>query len=539
MGAPSSILRSAAVVGAMTAISRVLGLVREQAMAYVFGTSALRSAFVIAFMIPNLFRGLFGEGALSSAFIPAFSKSLADDGNERAAVFASRIVSLLAVSLGVVVLAVVLLTYPAARLLPPTGTSARWLLTLPMLRIMLPYALFICVAAVLSGVLNTFGRFAVSSLTPLILNAVWIVAIIASIFLVAGPVQHAADPVSRARLLFISWAILAAGLVQIAFLLVALRHHGFRIHLAFHGVFTDPAVRHVLVLMLPAAFAIGIGQINVIVDKTLAMWADASAPAALEYAERLVYLPLGMFGTAFLTVLLPAFSRDAAAGDLAAIQTSAERAFRNLALIMAPCALALVCLAGPVIHLVYNLKGGSFDAASNLLTARALACYAPGLLFFSFQKITSSIFFSVQDMRTPVKVSLGCLVMNITLNILSVCLLPDGWKHAGIAGSTVVCSAVNGLVLAALVRRHHVVLSFRAFVPTLLRALVAAIAMCAVAVGLYDLLASCITGKLVELGVILAVIAAAMGVYFALVFVLARPELREMAGDLLSRRRRA
>jgi len=535
MSAPSSILRSAAVVGFMTALSRLLGLVREMAMAFVFGTSALKSAFDIAFVVPNLFRRLFGEGALSSAFVPVFSESVSKDGTERAYAFAVRVISLLALVLGLITLVGILLTYPAADLLPKSGPWARWVLPLPMMRIMLPYALLICVAAVLSGILNTFGRFAISSLTPLLLNAVWLAAIVGAAVCVKGT----DNPAQQAKLMIIAWSVVVAGVVQIAFQLPALARRGFHFRFDFHGIWSDKKIRRVLVLMGPAALGMGLVQINVCVDKVLAFWADPQAPAALEYAERLVYLPLGMFGTAFMTVLLPAFSRFAATGDRESIRLGAERALRNLSLIMAPCACALVCLSYPVIHLIYNMKGGSFDAESNMLSARALACYAPGLVVFCFQKVLTPAFYALQDLKTPVKISLGCLFLNITLNILSVICLPHGWKHAGIAGSTVLCSAVNGTALAILLRRHGISLHYRAFAFTTLKSLLAAGVMAVGAFCALRALASwAAVSKFAEIGVMLGVVGAAAGVYLVLILLCARAELREMAGDLLSRRRR-
>ena len=437
------VLRSVSVVSCMTAVSRVLGLVREIAMAYFFGTTALKSAFDLAFVVPNLFRRLFGEGALSSAFVPVFSETLVKEGRERAYLFAVRVISLLAAVLGVVTVLGILLTWPLEHVLPP---DSRWLIPLPMLRVMLPYALLICVAALLSGILNALSRFAIPSLTPFLLNLIWIVTLCVACPLMLGLPER--------QIVVLSWAILFAGLAQILFQLPELSKQGFRFRLVFSGIFADPKLRRVLALMAPAAVGIGVIQINVCVDKVLAFWADPAAPAALEYAERLVYLPLGMFGTAFMTVLLPTFSKQAAAGDTALMRDTLERALRNLAVIMAPCSAALLVLALPVITLIYGIKGGRFDDASALLSARALAAYAPGLLVFSLQKAVTPAFYGMQDVKTPVRVSMACLILNVTFNVTSVILLPAGWKHVGIAGSTVVTSLINGVVLAMLLRRR-------------------------------------------------------------------------------------
>ena len=527
---PSRVLRSVSVVSFMTAISRTLGLVREIAMAYFFGTSALKSAFDIAFIIPNLFRRLFGEGALSSAFVPVFGETLVKEGRESAYRLAVRVISFLVAVLGVITVAGLLATFPLARLLPP---DSRWLIPLPMLRIMLPYALLICVAALLSGMLNTLGKFAVSSLTPFLLNLIWIGTLV-----VACPLLR--DAPDR-QILVLSWAILFAGLAQILFQLPALRRHGFHFRLTFTALLDDPKLRRVLTLMAPAALGIGLIQINVCVDKFLAFWADPAAPAALEYAERIVYLPLGMFGTAFMTVLLPTFSRQASGGDYGVMRETLERAVRNLAVIMAPCSAALVVLALPVIALIYNFKGGQFDEASGVLSARALAAYAPGLLVFSFQKALTPAFYGLQDLRTPVRVSLVGLFLNITLNVSSILILPHGWKHVGIAGSTVVTSLVNGVTLAVLLRRRIGGPRLSATARPVLKAVGCSIVMALAAWAVYAAGTRCAggeAGKVAQLLIMGVTVAAGMAVYGVLMVLTSKQELREMVGDFRRRRTR-
>ena len=516
----------------MTAISRTLGLVREIAMAYFFGTSALKSAFDIAFIIPNLFRRLFGEGALSSAFVPVFSETLVKEGRETAYRFAIRVISLLVAALGVVTVAGILATYPLAGLLP---ADSRWLIPLPLLRIMLPYALLICVAALISGMLNTLGKFAIASLTPFLLNAIWIVTLFAvSPFLGDNP---------STQILVLSWAILLAGVAQILFQLPALAKHGFRFKLCFADLLQDQKLRRVLTLMGPAALGMGLIQINVCVDKFLAYWADPAAPAALEYAERIVYLPLGMFGTAFMTVLLPTFSRQASGGEFAVMRDTLERAIRNLAVLMAPCSAALVFLALPVIELIYSMKGGRFDSDSAVLSARALAAYAPGLLVFSLQKALIPAFYGMQDLRTPVRVSLIGLFLNVTLNLASVLVLPQGWKHVGIAASTVVTSAVNGLMLAAVLHRRIGAPRTSALLWPVTRAVFSALVMGVAAFFTYALAYRIIGSgghavKLVQMLSMGVTVAVAVAVYGVLMAFIGRQELREMVGDFRHRRTR-
>ena len=528
---PPRVLHSVSIITVMTAISRTGGLVREVAMAYFFGTSALKSAFDIAFIVPNLFRRLFGEGALSSAFVPLFGETLEKEGKERACQFAMRVITLLVIVLGVVTAAGVLLSHPAGHLLPP---DSRWVLPLPMMRIMLPYALLICVAALISGMLNTLGRFGVSSFTPFILNLVWILALGVCFFL-----PNDAD----LRLKVLCWSILLAGAMQILFQLPALASHGFRFGLIFSGLRDDPKLRRVLVLMAPAALGMGLVQINVCVDKCLAYWADPAAPAALEYAERIVYLPLGMFSTAFMTVLLPTFSRQATRGETGLMRDTLERSMRNLMVIMAPCSAALAFLALPVIELIYGFKGGHFDHTSAVLSARALMVYAPGLLVFSMQQSLTPAFYGLQDLRTPVRVSMFGLIMNVTLNVASVILLPHGWKHAGIAGSTVLTSAVNSFTLATVLHKRIGAPRWSAIRRPLLRSVGASLAMALSAAAVVGVAtraadhAGC-HAKVAQLVGMAAAVAVAVAVYGSLMALFGKSELREMVGEFRQRRAR-
>jgi putative peptidoglycan lipid II flippase len=529
----ANVLRSASVVGVMTAFSRVLGLAREIAMGYLFGTSALKSAFDIAFLIPNLSRRLFGEGVLSSAFVPVFGETLVKEGREAAFRFASRVLLSLGVLLSGATAVVIALSYPVAGMLP---ADSKWLLPLPMMRVMLPYAVLICLAATLGGVLNTLGAFGIPALTPFLLNAFWLGVLGVFIFF-PGLV---ADP--QTQLMVLCVAILVAGVSQVLFLLPAMRRRGFRLGWELRGWRGDGKLLRVLWLFLPAALGMGLIQINVMVDKALAYWADASAPAALEYAERITYLPLGMFATAFMTVLLPTFSRQYARGAFGEMRETLERAVRHLGIIMAPCSLALMVLAPVVIQAIYTFKGGKFGEESVILSGRALAAYAPGLLVFSLQKVLMPAFYGMQDMKTPVKVSVCCLMLNVTLNVASVLTLPHGWKHCGIAGSTVFTSLVNSWILFALLRRKPCAPRLGAMAPSLAKSLVAACVMAAAAVAVWHFggrwMGAAMGRKLVQLGLLGVTIAAGVAVYGGIMLVISRAELAGMVGELVSRRRK-
>ena len=516
-----SVLGKVGVVSAMTAVSRVFGLVREIVMAHFFGTTALQSAFVIAFRIPNLFRRLFGEGALGAAFIPVFAELERTEGRERAQVFLARILGLLVCALGLLVALGIAATYAVEAAVEPGG---RWAVAMPLTRIMLPYALFICVAAIVSAALNVRDRFAVPSLTPVILNLCWIGALVG-----VCPFLGTAE----ARIGAVCWGILLAGVAQIFFQLPALRAVGYRLRFTFTGWRASPYVRQVLLQMGPASLGIALAQVNICLDGWLAYYGAEWAPSALEYADRIIYLPLGLFGTAFATVLLPTFSRQAAADDRPALLATLERSLRNLFVLMAPMAFGLIALAAPIVALLY--QRGAFDAQSTLWTARAVSAYALGLIAFSSAKTVIPVFYAHKDLKTPVKVAAWCILGNLALNLCSVLLLPEGWRHVGIAVSTVLNSFANTGILLAILWRRGLRPALRPLAWSACRALLAAALMGLAVWWAHAWLAA--RGLSLFLSVPLA-IALGGALYLPLARLLAPAELRELLADLPLRRRR-
>ncbi len=435
-----SILRSSAVVSGYTALSRVLGFVREILMAFFFGTTLAKSAFDVAFRIPNLFRRLFGEGALSAAFIPVFSDALEHEGMAGANRLSGRVLSMLTLALAAIVVVVVAAVTVTVSIGVP---DPRAMAVLRLLQIMFPYMLFICLVALCMAILNTFRHFWVPAFTPVILNVVWILTLI---FICP---RLGDDP--RRQINGIAWGILAAGVVQLAAQIPALRRVGIRpqFGLDWH----DKRIRKMLILMGPAALGMGILQLNVLVDSVLALFVGEWAPAALTYAERLIYLPLGVFATALGTVLMPAFSRSSARGNIEEIKQTMGFALRNIFLIMIPAAAGLVALALPIVELAFQWEHGRFDPGSAALTSRALMFYAPGLIAFGAFKALAPAFYSMKDTLTPVKIGIPVVFLNLVLNITFIATWPVGYRHAGLAMATAVASAVNCLCLGYIFHR--------------------------------------------------------------------------------------
>jgi len=429
-----SLLRSTAVVSVGTSASRLLGFVREVLMAVFFGTSLAKSAFDVAFKIPNLFRRLFGEGALSAAFVPVFAESLEHEGIENANRLAGRIMTMLGAALACVVVGGIVLCLVSISALSLGEKAAA---VIPLLTIMLPYLFFICLVALCMGILNTFHHFAVPALTPVLLNVVWIVSLL---FICPRFGETPAE-----RIYGLAWGILAAGIIQLAVQIPVLRRFGIRPR--FSCDWKDRQVTRVLALMGPAAIGMGVHQINVVIDSLLALAVGTWAPAALTYAERLIYLPLGIFATALGTVLLPTFSRQAARERPEEIKMTLRKALGNLMLIMCPATVGLMVLAGPIVRLVFVWRGGQFDLDSTTITARALVFYGPGLVVFSLYKVLVPVFYAMKDTRTPVRVGMVMVAVNLALNITFILTWPIGYKHAGLAFATVLASGLNCLVL--------------------------------------------------------------------------------------------
>ena len=516
------VIRSAGMVSAFVLLSRVFGFVRDMLMARAFGTSLGMSAFVTAFTIPNLFRGLFGEGALSSAFVPVFTETR-EKQPDRLWAFAARMQTALTLALfGLVALGMIAAT--AALVLLPMDMKTETVLRL--LRIMLPYTLFICLAAFLSAMLNALHKFAFAALAPVVLNLVMIAALVG--------VCPFLDPGSDMRMTVVAWSVIVAGAIQWGMLLPPLLASGFRLRWAFD--FSDPRIRRVGVLMGTTMIGMGLTQINVMVDRLLALFLSDGAASYLYYAERLIYLPLGMFGTALGTVLLPTFSRQAARGRLEQIRETLNHSTRLLMFVMFPAAVGLFALARPIVRVAY--ERGAFSPVSTDMTAFALQCYAPGLVVFSLLKVFIPVFYSTQDMKTPVRAGILCTCLNLLLKFVLIWPM----SHGGIALATVLSSAVNVLLLAWLINDRMGSAGWLNMGGSAVRLFLASAIMAAAAWGVNETIPhlpwlGALPAFWVRLAALFGAMATALPVYLGATMLLRCPELRELLGAF--RRRRA
>ena len=458
------ILKNTAVVGAMTALSRVLGLVREMLQSRFIGAGWEQSAFTLAFAIPNMARKLFGEGALTAAFVPIFKGELATENMESARRLARAVMSMSLLMLGAAVaLGVCGIT---AALGLDAATSPRAILILKLTRILLPYMIFICGAAFGMGVLNAMGRFAAASLMPCLLNVFWIGALASLAF--CGEMELSV------RVQRVSWAILVAGAAQMAFMFWCMKRRGLTPGFTFRG-WGDAKTRLVWKNTAIAAMGAGAVQINQMLDQVLGQLASPWAAGVIGYAERLMDLPLGVIGVAFGTVLLPTFAGHFAKDDVVAARQALIASADKMLFVMIPAAVGLGILAPDVTRIIY--EGKAFDAMATTRVARAVACYALGLGFFGIQKSLVPWFQAQKDMKTPLAVSVKAVCLNAVLNILAVVFLPVEWKHVGLAASTVVCAAWSCLLLAAAARRRNGPLGLTLLVRPVGRTCLAAVAM--------------------------------------------------------------
>lgn len=428
-----NLLRSTALVGQMTLVSRVLGLVRDATIAAMFGASAATDAFFVAFKIPNLFRRLFAEGAFSQAFVPVLAAH--KTSNETAevkrlvdAVFSAMLGVLLVVTAVFVFAAPFIITLFAPGFV---GDASRFDLSVSLLRLTSPYLLFIALTALISGVLNTYGRFALPALTPALLN----VAFISCTIWLAPRLD---EPVYA-----LAVAVGIGGALQLGFQLVAAWRIGMLPRITF--TLRHPGVKRILLLMGPAVFGVSVAQINFLVDTFVASFLQQGSISWLYYADRLMEFPLGIFGIALGTVILPHLSEFHARAEHAGFSDTLDWALRAVMTVTLPSAVGLAVLAAPILSTLFEY--GEFGAEDVRQSAYALMTYAAGLSGFIMVKVLAPGYYARQDTRTPVRIGVIAMLTNVVL----CALLAWPLKHAGLALATSIAAFVNaGLLLRGL-----------------------------------------------------------------------------------------
>jgi putative peptidoglycan lipid II flippase len=471
------VARHAGVVGAATMLSRVLGLVREQVMATLFGAGFASDAFNVAFRIPNLLRDLFAEGAMSSAFVPTFTSVLQKEGRAAAWAFGRRLMSWLFWVLVAVCLVGGIFAPWIVRAFAPgfANIPGKLELTVFLTRVMLPFLPLVALAAATMGMLNALGRFAVPALAPSALNLGMVIGGLALIPLMARFDQPA--------VLAMAVGVVIGGLAQFLCQLPSLMREGFRPGIELPR--PHPGVARVAALMAPATIGLAATQINLLVSTLIASLLEQGSVSWLWYAFRLMQLPIGVFGVALATVSLPALARAAVDDDLAALKSTLSATLRLVFVLTIPAALWLAVMAQPVIAFLY--EHGRFGAGDTHRTADALLMYCVGLPAFAGVGIVTRAFYALGDTRTPVRASFVSVGLNLVLNLLFIGpLRPLGLGHLGLALATSLTSIANLTQLLLALRRRIGPLEGGRILRTALRATVAAaLAMAPVAIGLW------------------------------------------------------
>jgi len=414
-----TIAKSTGVVSSATMLSRVLGLVREQVFAYLFGAGFATDAFIAAFRIPNLLRGLFAEGALSSAFIPVFTEHLTNQGKEKAWELANLILNLLLITLCVmVILGIIFSPYIVQIIAPGFGREAgKQELTTLLSRIMFPFLLFIALSALAMGILNTFRRFGIPALAPTMFN----------LGMIAGGIFL--SPLFHPPIIGMALGVLLGGSGQLVIQLPTLKKIGFKYRPGIN--LRHPGVKRILLLMAPATIGLASTQVNIFVNTLIASLLPQGSVSYLNYSFRLMQFPIGVFGVAVATVTFPIISAYAAKKEMEKLLSTYTSSLKLVFFLTIPSAVFLATASQPVISVLF--QHGRFTFSDTVATSQALIFYCIGLFAYSSVRLTASTFYSWGDTRTPVKTSAVAVGVNIVLNLLL--MHPLGFRGLALAAS--------------------------------------------------------------------------------------------------------
>jgi len=439
----SDMLKSSGAMAGATLLSRLLGMVRVMIYARFMGDGPIASAFVYAFQIPNLFRRLLGEGALTAAFIPLFKNKEKTEGDKAMWHTANAVVSALVVASALVV-GLVMLGLSAALMWGEFDTHTR--LMLELLRVVFPYMLLVCLAAVFMGMLNSRGHFFIPAMGATLLNVV----MIATVLLVA---PRWGEDLGE-QIFALAFGVLVAGVAQAAFQVPYLYREGYR--LRWVAPWRNDSVREVVRKMIPATIGVAAFQFNIIITQTLAFWIERSSGtqivASFEYAVRLMELPQGVFGVSLATFLLPTLAGLAAEKQFPEFRENLRRGMGYLFFVNAIAAAMLMVLAEPMVRLLF--QHGAFTADSTRRASFALMCLAPSLLTYSAVNVMARAFYALGDTKVPMQISAVCLCLNIVVLLPLIFMFPKGLEAGALGVANALSSLLNvGLLSYALKRK--------------------------------------------------------------------------------------
>ncbi|WP_072658890.1 murein biosynthesis integral membrane protein MurJ [Mariprofundus micogutta] len=424
----SALLRAASKVGGWTMISRILGFVRDIFLARVLGAGPVADAFFVAFKLPNFFRRMFAEGTLTVALVPVLSDQR-QQGEEQAHRFLNALATLLLMAVtGFTVLGILGMPWLLYLFAPGFADEPdRWTMSLELARWMFPYLALISLAAMSWAVLNTYKRFAVPAASPALLN----VAIIFAAVVLAPFFDNPA--------LALAIGVVLGGLLQLLIQFPALKQIGWVPRLSFN--FSQPAIRETWTLFVPAVLAIGAVQINILVGTILSTLLDTGAVSYLYYSDRIVQLPLALFGIAMSTALLPTLSGHLARGDQASAGEDLRSGLVWLTWITMPAVVGAFYLAEPIVMTLF--ERGAFTHADSIATADTLKAYAVGLIAFCWVKLLASACYAGKDAKAPMRYA----AISVAVNIVLAVILMQFWAYVGLALATSLAAFVNVVML--------------------------------------------------------------------------------------------
>ncbi|ACR47455.1 integral membrane protein MviN [Rickettsia peacockii str. Rustic] len=418
----SRLFRSGVVVAFFTLISRIFGLVREQFIASLFGSTSMGDSINVAFKLPNLFRRIFAEGALSSVFIPIYNEKMLIS-KKAANNFSGEIFTLLLLTL-IVIIALMQIFMPQLMLFIVPGfhgKKEKFELTVFLCRITIPYLIFVSLTALLGGILNSIKKFAAFAFSPVILSICVIIFTLTFDHYIESTIS-------------ISLSLIMAGILQVSFMFVCVKRADLNFPIIFNP--SDPDVKKLLINMGPATISSGIQQLNLFISQSIASFIEG-AISILSYADRIYQFPLSIIGTSFSTILLPELSKIYKSNDIVAAKKIQNNAIRMGLLLSLPATFGIIILSHPIINIIY--ERGVFTSQDTTNTAEAISAFALGLPAFILAKILTPIFYANGDTKTPLKITLFSIIINTGMNLL----LMDSLKHIGIAVGTSIAAWYN------------------------------------------------------------------------------------------------
>jgi putative peptidoglycan lipid II flippase len=453
-------------IASLTVISRVFGLIRDMTFSYFFGAGWLMTAWTMGFKIPNLARRLFGEGAASASFIPVYSEQLHKDPQQSERLRNTVVTVLLVVLVSIVLVGQGLVWGYYRFFADNTGTR----LGLTLCSIMLPYMIFVCIVAILAGILNVHRHFAAPAAAPIVLNIFIISSLLITGFAFSIPPAQ--------QVFFVAFAVVIAGMIQVLIQVPPLRGNGISIRPAW-GVRTE-AFKKIVFMMGPMILGLTVTQINTLADDVVALsfsndqgnplgWGSVSY---LYYAQRLYQFPLGVLGISLATAIFPVMSAEAARGDLEALCKTISKGIKGAVFIAIPATAGLIIVARPLVSVIF--ERGEFTAGDTKMVAWTLCFYSLGLSGYFSQQIVTRAFYSMQDSKMPAVTAVVAVFVNVVLNLILIWFLGTG----GLALSTAVCSYLQVTILIVVLRRRFGHSILKGMTITIVKTLLGTAVMC-------------------------------------------------------------